>query len=64
MTHTTTLPLDPTTASRSGRYDSLTGRCIYCDQRCDAQATYHDYCREAQTNLTAEQSPHNERAQR
>ena len=21
------------------------GRCIYCDERCNVQATYHDYCR-------------------
>jgi hypothetical protein len=20
------------------------GRCIYCDQRCDAKATFHAYC--------------------
>lgn len=20
------------------------GRCIYCDERCNAKATYHDYC--------------------
>lgn len=28
-------------------HDALPGRCIYCDQRCNADAIYHDYCREA-----------------
>ena len=22
------------------------GRCIYCDERCNVDATYHDYCRD------------------
>jgi len=27
--------------------DSEAGRCIYCDERCDEAAYYHDYCRQA-----------------
>lgn len=23
------------------------GRCIYCDERCNVDSNYHDYCRQA-----------------
>jgi hypothetical protein len=26
---------------------AVPGRCIFCDQRCDVSAIYHEYCREA-----------------
>jgi hypothetical protein len=27
------------------RNDYQPGRCVYCDQRCNSDATSHDYCR-------------------
>lgn len=26
------------------------GRCIYCGERCNVEATYHDYCRDEHDN--------------
>ena len=58
MTQPPARPHAPNPGAKPGRYDSLTGRCIYCDQRCDAQLTYHDYCREAQVAAAAQTAPH------
>ncbi len=33
-------------AGRVAIAPSTPGRCIYCDERCEARATEHGYCRE------------------
>jgi hypothetical protein len=32
------------------------GRCIYCDQRCDAKATFHAYCVEVHLGEEADRT--------
>jgi hypothetical protein len=40
------------------------GRCIYCDQRCDAKATFHAYCVEAHLGEEADRTKFQESAPR
>lgn len=46
MTTTDSAAVAPTTNQAADLRAPAPGRCVYCDERCNVQATYHDYCRD------------------